>query len=137
MWLGREHSSQPHYGMTRSGMTVSLSGLFGSACLILGVGGIAYLLWDYDVVPKQIAKTGNIAVVLPGGEAKVAKVKTRAVYVPRNMHRPFSSQNRLGGGSSRNTVDQIQLPNGRWIDCRRNCAATYIDSYSVNRRRTR
>lgn len=92
-------------------LSVSLRGLISAACLIIAVGGIAYLLWDFDAVPKRVVETSTITVLVPGQPSRTVGARIRQIRVP--------------AGRSMQLTWQVQLPGGQWIDCKRDCVRTF------------
>ncbi len=129
--MKRGYHQPPYDSEFGSDSSVSWRGILGAACLFLAVGGIAYILWYSDIVPKQVARTGSIAVSLPGSQQKVIEVRTRSVYLPQRLHRPQAMSRNFDPTAPRGTMEQVQLPNQQWIDCRGNRAAAFLRHHAV------
>ncbi|MEM7747080.1 MAG: hypothetical protein AAF346_02425 [Pseudomonadota bacterium] len=107
-----QHSSDAAYnGWPRDRLSISVRALVSASCLILAVGGIAYLLWDFEVVPKRVVETSRITVTIPGEPGQTVGARTRSIVVPY--------------GRRSSTEWQVQLPDGQWIDCKRDCEGAY------------
>ncbi|MEM9358126.1 MAG: hypothetical protein AAGB04_18145 [Pseudomonadota bacterium] len=111
MYRNQPYSEATHNGWKRRSFSISLRALISASCLILAVGGIAYLLWDFDVVPKRVVETSRIIVTIPGEPNQTVGARTRSIVVPY--------------GRRSKTQWQVQLPDGQWIDCKRDCVAAY------------
>ena len=94
----------------------SLTWLIALAC---STGLIAYLLWDDATVPRRSVQFGVAKIRLDGDVTQTVTARTRIVSMGQSAKHEASAASH---------VKQIQLPDGRWIDCRGNCAATYIES---------
>ena len=90
--------------------TNSLPVIVSATCLLSAIGGITYLLSDFDVAPKRHVETGQITVTIPGQPSQIVAARTRFV-AERN-------------GRSQVNSRQVQLPDGQWIDCEHDCKAT-------------
>ncbi len=111
MHRNQQLSQATHTGWKRDSYSISIRALISASCLVLAVGGIAYLLWDFDVVPKRVVETSRITVTIPGEPNQTVGARTRSIVVPH--------------GRRSATAWQVQLPDGQWIDCKRDCAAAY------------
>ena len=90
--------------------TNSLPVVVSATCLLLAIGGIAYLLSDFNVAPERFVETGQITVTIPGQPNQVVAARTRFVAER--------------GGRSQASSRQVQLPDGQWINCGQDCKST-------------
>ena len=100
----------------RLGFRDSLRSIVPAFALITAVGAIAFLLWEHDVVHKQVRRYEITKIDVEGDPQRTITARTRIIHVPS------PGKFRLGRISD---PKEIQLPDGRWIDCRGNCAAAY------------
>ena len=105
------NAGAPYHGWPRDRLSVSFRALISATCLLFAVGGIAYLLWDFDVIPKRVVKSGSITVTIAGQPRQTVGARTRSIIVPSGRHTTKSWQ--------------VQLPDGQWIDCKSDCASAY------------
>ena len=104
-----------HAGNDRGALR-SLAWLVALAC---STSAIAYLLWDDTRLPRKTVQFGVAKIQLDGTMPETVTARTRIVYInaaPKT------------GNVAVAQAKQIQLPDGRWVNCRGNCAATYIES---------
>ena len=101
---------------TDRGALWSLAWLAALAC---STSLIVYLLWDDARVPKRSVQFGVAKIRIDGAVPQTVTARTRIVMLDQsaNTREPTAAK-----------AKQIQLPDGRWVDCRGNCAATYIES---------
>lgn len=100
----------------RLGFTAYLRSIIPGVALMIATGTIAFLLWEHDVVPKQVQRYEITKIDVEGDPQRTITARTRLVFVPS------LTRSRPGKISS---AKEIQLPDGRWIDCRGDCASAY------------
>jgi hypothetical protein len=89
------------------------------ATIIAGL--VAYILaWQWDFLPRDVIATGTI--LTPDGKA----LKTRHFY---RASRQDAYKSPAPGPLVREAVWEVQLPSGRWVDCRPDCLAAYEASW--------
>lgn len=76
------------------------------AIVIAGLGLAAYGIWTRIKDPPRVISTSTIEIAINSIEDGKTRLRTRT----------------LASGS--NTWSEIELPNGTWIDCARDCTST-------------
>jgi hypothetical protein len=81
----------------------SLAQYLKATLAVLAVGAIAYLAFQHGLIKPQILGAGSVK--MPGGDI----APTRRIFV---------------GGTGKQIFWQVQLSDGSWVDCLRDCAQT-------------
>ena len=110
-----ERNKRLYEDTAAGGLKGAIRSLLCVLILIVAIAVIAHLLWGADAIGKTSQSSATISLTKAGGATQSVTVKTRIVRLPDAAA--------LRAGAAR--TKQIQLPDGRWIDCRRNCADSY------------
>ena len=105
---GDKRSARPDWGGMRS--------IAAGLALLLSAGLIAKLMWTHQPAQKRIVHFEITRFHDSSGSDTIVTARTRTIHV--------NSNSQLQAGISP-TAKQIQLPSGRWVDCRGNCARAY------------
>ena len=101
-------------------VTVGLAGaarcLLCVIILIAAIAAIAHLLWGSAAASSTPLQRDTLNITLSDGLTQSVKAKTRITTV--------SQRNANAAVPVR--MKQVQLPDGRWIDCHGNCTSSYM-----------
>lgn len=110
-----ERNKQLYQDTAAGGLKGAIRSLLCVLILIAAIATIAHLLWAADAAGQASRSNTTISLPVSSGLTQTIPVKTRIVRL--------SDTSGQEAGAAR--TKQIQLPDGRWIDCRRNCAGSY------------
>lgn len=110
-----ERNKQLYRDTAAVGLKGAVRSLLCVLILIAAIAVIAHLLLGADTTAKTSRSNTTISVSLRSGPAQTIPVKTRIVRL----------SNTYGRQAGATRTKQVQLPDGRWIDCQRNCAGSY------------
>lgn len=112
----REQQERLQEDLTATGLVGAARSLLWVIILIAAIAAIAHLLWGSAAASSTPSSRDTVNITLRGGLTETVPVKTRIIRIARES----------GHEAAAERTKQVKLPNGRWIDCHRNCAGSYM-----------